>query len=51
MGYVVYVDKVIAIFSGGGFCHAGYQQALQCQVLHSVCIWVTLAQFQAVEMV
>ena len=27
----------------GGFCHAGYQQALECQGLHSVCIWVTLA--------
>ena len=36
---------------GGGFCHAGYQQTLPCQGLHSVCIWVTLAQFQAEEMV
>ena len=25
----------------GGFCHVGYQQALQCQGLQSVCIWFT----------
>ena len=36
-------------FFWGGFCHAGYQQALECQGLHSVCIWVTLAEFQAVN--
>ena len=30
-------------FFWGSFCHACYQQALQCLGLHSVCIWVTLA--------
>ena len=33
-------------FFWGGFCHAGYQQALQCQGLQSVYIWFTLAEFQ-----
>ena len=31
----------------GGFCHVGYQQALQCQGLQSVCIWFTLAEFHS----
>ena len=31
---------------GGEFCHVGYQKALQCQGLQSVCIWFTLAEFQ-----
>ena len=34
-------------FFWGGFRHAGYQQALQCLGLESVCIWVTLGLIPA----